>query len=292
MATEILPVADFPAAREAPLSYPGKGPNHSFVTDGKLVYPVDFEGSSIKSARIWTPDKVMLLDDYLKDHGLAPLGERFPVMGYGSNASPGQLKSKFGDDEIIPVIKANMTGWDAVYNFMSRFGYAFAELMPQRPTGLDVTVTLLDINQVPVMNKTEPNYALSVFPRLTFESGETIDALGYAGVSAIFVSSRHKSPIALKEIPAYDRQVPELFQRELLALAIGELGLDQKYNILQPEELVELVRQEGLGGPTITYIKEAVADGRSLSESTASLVEQEPDASKPRRTLDDSLKVT
>ena len=31
-------------------------------------------------------------------------------------------------------------------------------------------------------------------------------------------------------------------------------------------------------------------DGRSLSESTASLVEQEPDPSKPRRTLDDILK--
>jgi hypothetical protein len=290
MAAEILPVADFPAAREAPLSYPGKRPNHSFVTDGKLVYPVDFEGPSIKSARIRTPGKVMLLDDYLKENGLAPLGERFPVMEYGSNASPGQLKSKFGDDEIIPVIRANMNGWDAVYNFMSRFGYAFAELMPQAPTGLDVTVTLLDGKQVPVMNETEPNYALSVFPKLTFESGETIDALGYAGVSAIFVSSTHNSPIALKEIPAYDRQVPELFQRELLALAIEELGLGKRYNISQPEELAELVRKEGLGGPAITYIKEAVADGRSLSKSTAFLVEQEPDASKPRRTLDDSLK--
>ncbi len=289
MNAKILPVSDFPAAREA-LSYPGKRPDHSFVTDGKLVLPVDFEGNSIYSARIHTPDGVRHLDDYLKSNGLASIGERFPVMGYGSNACPGQLRSKFGEGEVVPVIKANMKGWDAVYNFMSRFGYAFAELMPQAPTGIDVTVTLLDEKQLPVMNRTEPNYALSVFPELKFESGETIDSLGYAGISAIFVSSTHNSPIALKEIPACNGQVPELFQRELLALAIAELGLDEKYAISTPEELSNLVRNDSSGN-IIKYIKAAVADGRSLSKSTAELVEREPDASKPRRTLDDLLKV-
>ncbi len=289
MAAEISLVSDFPAPREAPLSYPGKRPNHSFVTDGKLVLPVDFEGDSVHSARIYTHDGVRLLDDYLKSNGVAPIGERFPVMGYGSNACPGQLRSKFGDDKIIPVIQANITGWDAVYNFMSKFGYAFAELMPQSPTGLDVTITLLDEKQIPVMNSTEPNYHLSVFPKLTLQSGETIDALGYAGNSAIFVSSTHKSPVALKEIPAYNRQVPELFQRELLALAISELGLDKKYGLSTAEELSRLVRNDG-SGDVIKYIKASVADGRSLSKSTAELVEQEPDASKPRRTLDDLLK--
>ncbi len=125
---------------------------------------------------------------------------------------------------------------------------------------------------------------------LTLESGETIDALGYAGTSAIFVSSTHRSPIAIKEIPACDRQVPELFQRELLALAITELGLNRKYAISTPEELSNLVRNDG-SGDVIKYIKAAVADGRSLSKSTAELVEKEPDASKPRRTLDDLLKL-
>src|SRR3989338_7350257 len=141
MGPDIIPVNEFPASREKPLTYPGKRPDYSFVTDGKLVLPVDFEGSSIYSARVSTPDGVKRLDDYLHANGAAPLGKRFPVMGYGSNASPGQLRSKFGSDEIIPVIRANMKGWDAVYNFMSRFGYAFAELMPQDLTGLDVTVT-------------------------------------------------------------------------------------------------------------------------------------------------------
>ena len=252
---------------DSPLCYPGDRADHSFVTDGEIVMPLAYEDPlDVRSANILKPGEIVeSLDDYLKNMGVAPAGERYAVIGYGSNASPGVLQSKNLKDEnnkeIVPVINARMRGWDAVYNLMSLKGYAYAELMPEESTGLDVVITLLDEKQIKTMNESEPNYLLSVFPGIVLETGEAIDAYGYAGTSKIFVPKKYGNPVALKEIPAENRQLAELSQREVLYLAIEEFGLEEKFGISTPDELSEIVVARY--GEVLNYIKEAVANGRS-----------------------------
>ena len=297
---QVREVSEFRSPKDSPLCYPGDRAGHSFVTDGEIVMPLAYEDPfDVRSAIILKPGGIMKsLDAYLESMGAAPAGERYAVMGYGSNASPGALKSKNLEDrnekEIVPVINARIRGWDAVYNFMSLKGYAYAELMPEESTGLDVVITLLDKEQIQTMNESEPNYLLSVFPGIVLETGEAIDAYGYAGTSKIFVPEKSEiyggKPVAVKEIPAENRELYELYQTEVLSLAIEEFGLEEKFGISTPEDLSEIVVAQGRQGSVLNYIKDAVANGRPLNNSIADGLEQVENPLAPTDSLDDMLK--
>ena len=293
MEQTIRKVSEFASPREKPLSYPGKRAGHSFVTDGELVMPLAYEDpSDVTSAIILTPEGMESLDEYLEDREAVPARSRYAVMGYGSNASPGALKSKELKDrtgkEIVPVINARIRGWDAAYSLMSWYGYAYADLTPEKSTSLEVTVTLLDANQMMAMSATEPNYALAAFRGLTLETGQEMDVYGYAGISQVFMPEKIGGQVAVRELPAENRVLPQRTQRGVLSLAIREFGLEERFGTATPKELSEKVRAEGPRGETLRYVKDAAAE-QSKKYYIHRDLEEEANPHNPRFDFDELL---
>lgn len=246
------PAARYPAPREDPLLYPGSRPSGSFVLAEESVFPLTFPAHPAPAAdRVGPGDRTGLpVDEFLIARGGAPLAERFPVIGYGSNPVPGQLVSKFGREAVVPVIAARLSGSDVVYNLISNAGYAFAELtLDEAESTAQVGVTFLDAEQLRRMRETEQNYRLAINPRdLELDSGEILSAQAgasytFAGFRPIWVPRRYSGPVPIAELPSAGRSRPALTQRQVLALAIEEFGLRGR-GLSSPEELARLIRNE------------------------------------------------
>lgn len=96
---------DFPAD-----PYPGPRPDGSFVHNGKTGHHL---------ADGWTLRDGTGLDEFLAEHGAAPLGERLPVLAYGSNVNPSKiswLRNRLGLRGPVVVIGADCHGVSAVWS--------------------------------------------------------------------------------------------------------------------------------------------------------------------------------
>ncbi|CAM04512.1 hypothetical protein A8924_5655 [Saccharopolyspora erythraea NRRL 2338] len=95
--------------------YPGTRPDGSFVQVGGSGYHV--EPSEDVPSR-WTIEG-RDLDEELAEHGVAPLGERLPVLAYGSNVNPSKiswLRDRLGLRGPVVVIGARCHGIVAVWS--------------------------------------------------------------------------------------------------------------------------------------------------------------------------------
>lgn len=147
---------------------------------------------------------------------------RHPVIGYGSNQSPLRLRQKYGTDHApIPVQRAWLDDHDVVYSaHFSSYGSLPAALRHVPGTRVAVAVNWLSDIELAVMHPTEiDSYHFSklVNLRLDLDGGESLDT-AFAYLSFRGHVGDGTRPIALREIRAENRQLPELGQREALAL--------------------------------------------------------------------------
>lgn len=259
---EILPESanNYVAPRNEPLKYPGIRPERSFILNNGNIHPIlydDQEKGRLEStysgrAVIDNEGNTKGIDNFLKSQGKTPLGERYAVLGFGSNPVPGQLMSKLGEDTVVPVIFGEMKDTDVVYNIISVRGYVFAELaFDQIGIKGSVAITFLDYEQLQLMNRTEQNYDLAFIPKeVILESGEKIyggknDVAGlfYAGKRKIWVPERHDGPVAIAELPSTGRNGVTLNQEGTLDLIVDEFNLSSR-GIHSGVELAQYIRTE------------------------------------------------
>jgi hypothetical protein len=147
---------------------------------------------------------------------------RHPVIGYGSNQSPLRLRQKYGTDHApIPVQRAWLDDHDVVYSaHFSSYGSLPAALRHVSGTRVAVAVNWLSDIELAVMHPTEiDSYHFSklVNLKLDLDGGETLDT-AFAYLSFRGHVGDGNNPIALREIRAENRRLPELGQREALTL--------------------------------------------------------------------------
>lgn len=84
-----------------PDTYPGRRPRFSFFFTQQGIYRL----------------KLRTLDRFLAKRKLPLLNQRFAVLAYGSNASPGQLLRKYQNHGLnnVPVLFGRLVGAEAIY---------------------------------------------------------------------------------------------------------------------------------------------------------------------------------
>ena len=129
------------------------------------------------------------------------------VLAYGSNASPGVLRRKLGDEAAAAVVARPVVLEDAdvVYSaHISAHGAIPATLHPSPGTEVDAWLLAVPAHAMPALDATEPNY----------------DRRPFAGAHAYL--SRHGAlrvdgePVALAAVTARGRCLPAAGQEEML----------------------------------------------------------------------------
>lgn len=102
------------------------------------------------------------LDTALSTLDVAQTDERTLVVAIGSNASPAVMRRKFaraGVSRVAPLLRADLTGVAVGHSaHISRAGYVPAAPFARDGEELTVVVSLLDGDQLDVLDATEPNY--------------------------------------------------------------------------------------------------------------------------------------
>jgi len=234
-----LKLDSFISPRIDPLVHPGKRPRCSYILGNqKDLYEICQLNEGLLSSRINYGGSKVILNDYLKKNNSTLLEDRIPVIAYGTNPCPGQLEYKFKSlaNSIVPVIKGNIKGWDTVYKFIFRGGYAYAQLIPSKNTSIEAWITLLDQVQFELMNKSEgissenSVYKVGIFQDFYFD-GLNIRSLFYAANKKILVSPKIgnyvNTPVSILEIPAENRRFPALNQIDILNHSIKIFHLEE-----------------------------------------------------------------
>ncbi|MDV6012322.1 gamma-glutamylcyclotransferase family protein [Haloechinothrix sp. LS1_15] len=113
-------LAPFAAADYPEFPYPGSRPGCSFVHLGGTCYPLLPDVTMPSGWRVVAGDESeSCLDAWLAHHGAEPLGSRYPVLAYGSNACPEKinwLRSDLGLTGPAVVMRASCTGVVAAWS--------------------------------------------------------------------------------------------------------------------------------------------------------------------------------
>jgi hypothetical protein len=216
-----------------PLLYPGEHPDASFVTDGQFVSTLvakNVEGNL--EVQMHTPDGVRPVNDFLAENGAAPLEDRIPIIGYGSNLCPGSLRKKFEkigrpDALIVPTLYTELSGADVVWsagpgvngNFIAGL-YADPEVAE---TSVRVGLNMLTREQLLVMHATELNYNLR---RIELQiDGVKFPAYFYSGGEVLLEDGK---PVAVKGTSAKGRVLPEATTSDVLEQMLGNQVFQEK----------------------------------------------------------------
>jgi hypothetical protein len=137
----IIPITKYPFT---PDTYPGRRPRFSFFFTPQGIYRL----------------QLRTLNQFLADRGLAPLEERYAILAYGSNASPGQLLRKYQNHGLtnVPVLFGRLVGAEAVYaRRITDGGYVPATLASRKGSRM-TWITLLAANQLEAMDMRVVSY--------------------------------------------------------------------------------------------------------------------------------------
>ncbi len=188
-------------------NYPYERPNGSFLLENDRI--VELKGR--------------VLDGDLKKF--------IPVLAYGSNASPEQLRRKLSPiKEPIAVLSATIKNLDVIFSGQfSRYGCVPATITNSNGTMLYTHVVLLTKKQLSSIHKTElPEYRYG-----ELKIPIIIDRLGFRESIFAYVFDwgfqKDKKFIAFEEVHAENRNFLCLRHKDLLSLAIQEIS-DKKYN--------------------------------------------------------------
>lgn len=153
---------------------------------------------------------------------------RTPVIGYGSNQSPEQLRRKYGANTTpIPVQRAWLEDHDVVYaaHFAS-YGSLPAALRHAPGTRVAVAVNWLDEAQLAIMHPTEQqnyHYARLNGIALHLTEGDILDS-AHAYLSFRGHVAHRGQALALAEVRAENRTLPALAQLGALSLMRDRLA--------------------------------------------------------------------
>ncbi len=161
---------------------------------------------------------------------------RVPVLAYGSNQSPAQLRRKFGHlaaaggaEAAIPVQRARLAGFDVVYSaHFTNYGALPAMLRVAPGTTVGVAVTWLTETQLALMNESETRVANYAYRRLEQLDLRLDDDTRLAAVDA-YVGQRGSlmhdgTPVALEAVRAEGRTLPSRSTAAMLRLARDRLA--------------------------------------------------------------------
>jgi hypothetical protein len=254
-----IPVSEYPrpGLENDPFLYPGARPLQSFLTDGETVYRLS-DGADGDSTSLHTEAGSGTLDDYLRDRQLPTLGQRIPVLAYGSNLCPGVLAGKFGkggpdraDLLTVPTLYAGLRGYDVVWsggparkgNFVAAL-YRGAET---EATTVSVGINFLTPQQLLLMHSTELTYELS---SLGMEvAGEHQVAYYYAGRDSVFLADG--APVAVADVNADGRALEALPAREMTERMLAFEGVGRYLretfptlgdDVLDADRYIDLIR--------------------------------------------------
>ena len=235
-----------------PLSYPGHSIDGNYLWLDTWLYDLHLGGDSVGAAlddrtgpgrwRVGVDGGPLTsagttagtagtgLDDALAQLGASAPADRHPVLAFGSNGSPAQLQAKFASldraHRVVPVLRGSIDGLALSHSpHVSPAGYVpWVLVRSDRSTALRVFVLWLDDVQLEVLNRTEPNYTLSVvegYP-VTVESGVTVPRYrAYRGNWGALRWNPGTEPVAA----ATQRQVFEMLCRApWFARLVGEGG--------------------------------------------------------------------
>ncbi len=170
----------------------------------------------------------------LRQYNIDDMDQRTGVLAYGSNGSPSQLKRKFAAtlaEELIPVLKAYLPGFDAVFAArLSRYGAIPATLARSKDTVLETFVMYLTAGQLARMHETEIDTGKRGGYRYGVLSGlrMLVDRVGLLDHVNVYhfgrALARDERPLAYAEIKAKDRVLPEQSHAAVLAEAHGAAG--------------------------------------------------------------------
>lgn len=189
----------YPSPMKQPLTYPGMRPDFSFVTmpNGDVLPISVHENHQSVTFCLDTRSGqgTVLLDEMLEGNGVLPMADRIPIVGFGSNASPGQLVHKFSerfseqlsrdnDKFIIPTLFGQLK--DVAVAYSSKFGlrsYVFAELMAAAGLNTNVAINFCSPEQLEAIKISEGAYHLCDFGKEVAVPGlkRTLPAYGFAG---------------------------------------------------------------------------------------------------------------
>lgn len=188
-----------------------------------------------------------MLDEMLEENGVLPMADRIPIVGFGSNASPGQLVHKFSerfsdqlsrdnDKFIIPTLFGQLK--DVAVAYSSKFGlrsYVFAELMAAAGLNTNVAINFCSPEQLDVIRISEGAYHLCDFGKEVAVPGlkKALPAYGFAGKNNVVLypsngnnsDDKNDVPILLDAVtPDEQTALPSMDQAELLSYLVETVG--------------------------------------------------------------------
>ncbi|HET7628154.1 MAG TPA: hypothetical protein VFK44_07175 [Bacillales bacterium] len=159
--------------------YPGPRPSSSFIFfEGQAHRIEEIDGTAVEDGKVhvsrsgelsgtlaFSSPETTTVRAFLDACQAAPVEERVPVLGYGSNVCLAQLAYKFGmsGDDQGPIVccRATMKDSDIVFGpFLAPYGSLPAVIAPVKGAETEVWLTLLDRSQFDHMTSTEGGMAL------------------------------------------------------------------------------------------------------------------------------------
>lgn len=190
------------------------------ILDFALGYPFTRPDRSF----VYADGTVRLLGDdaTIVEHAISD--GRVPVLAYGSNASPLQLNRKFSrhfPGVEIPVMMAEMQGWDVVYAALfAPYGSVPATLIRSTGARVEVFVTYLTEDELKIMHKTEGAGSSYSYGKLHGTAIELGCGLWLNEINTYMALSGALSidgeAVALREVSAAERILRAVCQREML----------------------------------------------------------------------------
>jgi hypothetical protein len=193
--------------------------------------PLDYPFEVASSSFVWSAGAVVPLSSSVTVADLS-VGRR-PVAAIGSNASPGQLTRKFGDDRFtdpaspdgsIPTLRAELDDVDVVYGaHLAWYGSLPATLVDAPGATAQVFITWLTPRQLARMNETEGlgrAYQLRGIEGARCHGQEVGPALAYVTVEGACLLGG--APLGLTAVPCPGSSRPRGTQRQ----AWDQLAID------------------------------------------------------------------
>lgn len=158
------------------------------------------------------------------------LSGREPLLAYGANAAPEALGRKLAPlpDEPLPVLRAELEGYDVVYSaHISAYGAVPGTLHPSPGTTVPVFVAYPTEEQRELLTATEPNYELTRIepPALRVDGAGELALVG-AYLSRHGPLSIAGTEVALAAVRAVRRRLAQLDQAAVLERIRAELAAE------------------------------------------------------------------
>lgn len=213
------------------LSYPFASLPFSFLMVGRNPWPFlsSFDGSGLLNSTVLFEGQ----EKKLSELSLPPLiGERYPLLSYGANASIDSLSRKLsklkGEDQVAPVVAGWLEGFDVGPSaHFSSYGAMPGTIYANADVDAKVAIVWVTSSQLNAIAESEFNYLFGSLPSAGFTplgGNQTHkDLLTFVSRHGV-LEDPDGDPIAFAAVDAVGRRKASLHQEEVLTYAAGLTG--------------------------------------------------------------------